>query len=283
MDHRLIEQLVSSFENLTDLNQRFRESLLADEALPTWLPAPYSQTHRVLATQALTQLWHDDTGDYPISGIVCASPETLAVARALNEAKRIFKDTISDIKQASGQKKTRASKLIERILTNEQGRPEHLVLALKKARIGHLNLLSCYRKVQILPVGLKSISWTWSRQHREINRITRQEAIQLLDSLENDDTRVTVSRLLDQHPDNEPLAYVKGISRQLRANLVWVEGDAIKRKPIVTSSIVLSQDTDLPRRLKWANEEAQPRLPRSDIEISAEPYIRALNLYKYIS
>ncbi|MDH5572748.1 MAG: hypothetical protein OEY89_13360, partial [Gammaproteobacteria bacterium] len=277
MDNTLIEKLIHKYNVLIALNEQFKESLSSDHLLPVWLPEPYLQNSRELAIKALTRLWNHDADDYPLSGMICASNHTAMIAVKLNTAKKEFKDVISEIKKDAGQQKTRVSTLIERVLSEEKGRPEAIVKALKKAQIGRLNLLDCYKKIQILPSNLKSISWTWAKQHKEINRISRQDAVDMIESLNGTETREIVSKLLDQHPEYEPLAYVKGINRQLRANLVWVEGNQIKRKPIVTSNIVVISDKTLPRKFKWANDDSPERLSRSDIEISSEPYIRALN------
>jgi len=283
MDNDLIEKLVRKYDTLIALNEQFQEALNNDHSLPVWLPEPHIQNSREVAVKTLTRLWNHDDGEYPLSGMICASRKTVIIAEKLNTAKLEFKSVISEIKEKTGQQKTRVSTLIERVLSDEKGRPEIIIDALRKARIGRLNLLFCYKKIQVLPPNLKSISWTWAKQHKEINRISRKDALAMLDSLNNTKTRMTVSRLLDHHPEHEPLAYVKDINRQLRANLVWVEGDSIKRKPIVTSNIVLLQDETLPKKYKWANDVSPDRLSRSDIEISSEPFIRALNLYKYLA
>lgn len=282
MDTKLVTELIDAFEKLSELNDNFKSSFHKDHHLPIWLPEQFSHQQREISASSLTKLWNEDDGDYPLSGIACSSSGTVQLALELNKAKEKFKKQIQKIKKETGQSNTRASKLIEKIVANEHGRSDDLVSALKKARIGRLNLLWCYKHIQILPPGLRSISWTWANHHKEINRVTHKDALKMIDGIESDSTKLTVSRLLDEHPAHEPLAYVKAINPQLRANIVWVKDDEIKRKPVVTSSIVLSQDVYIPAKLKWANAESHNRLSRSDIEIHPEPYIRALNLHKYI-
>jgi len=283
MDTKLVTELIVTFEKLSELNDKFKLSFQADHHLPVWLPEPFNCQQRDISASSLTKLWNEDDGNYPLSGIACSSSETIQLALDLNQAKDTFKKQIKKIKKESAQSNTRASKLIEKIIANEHGRSDVLVTALKNARIGRLNLLWCYKHIQVLPPGLRSISWTWANHHKEINRVTHKDALKMLDSLESDSTKLTVARLLDAHPEHEPLAYVKAINPQLRANIVWVQDNEIKRKPVVTSSIVLSQDAFIPSKLKWANTESHNRLSRSDIEIHPEPYIRALNLHKYIA
>jgi hypothetical protein len=210
---------------------------------------------------------------------------------AFNAAKDNFKEAIRDVKQLSGLKKTKIGRVIDQILTTESNVTPTALKQLKDLQAPNLDFIACYRKIQILPKHVKSISWTWMSQHKEITRVSVDEAIKMALRLENEFTRDAVLNQLYKEDASKPLAYIKPINSQLRANLVWkekLESDSIndhyetKRKTIVTSSIVLSQDSQLPR-IKWPIEKhPSPRLARSDRKIELDPIINVLHLHRYL-
>ncbi|MCE2029442.1 DNA replication terminus site-binding protein [Sessilibacter corallicola] len=319
----ILNTAIETFTELKRCKERFLQAFHSDDnyALPHWLPPKGgnvdAQEKRLIASiLSATTLSSspantvDKTLDKAInkttskitdnkepsqrirSGIVVTTEQVIDCAIQFNLAKDNFRDAIREVKNLSGLKKTKIGRIIDQILVKEPNVTPAALKQLKDLQAPNLDFIACYRKIQILPKNLQSISWTWMSQHKEITRVSLDEAIAMALKLENEFTRDAVLNQLYKEDPNKPLAYIKPINSQLRANLVWKEKVAsdqnneqayeTKRKTVVTSTIVLSQDGKLPR-IKWPVEN-QPshRLARSDRKIELDPIINALHLHRYL-
>ena len=292
MDSALVAGLLQAYEALQEGCGAFARAARADAGLPLFLPHPagHEGSERDAAIDSLTQLWHLEPGAAPVeAGLLCASAATVAAAVALNQRKQDFQAAVQAIRAiGKRQDKVRITRLIERVLHEEGRRTEALREALATARINRLDLLRCYAKVRILPAGLESIRWTWAKTHSAIVQVTLDEAIEMATHLANPATSATALELLYRLPRHEKLAYKKQLPNQLRANLVWLEGDQRLRKAVTISGVVLCQSPTLPRYL-WRDNPAlkdsppSERVARTDVGIEATPYVRALNLHRYLA
>ena len=291
MESARIADLLQRYEALATACATFGRTVQADNDLPLLLPT-YNQAaggEREAAARALTRLWHPDIGESLVSaGMLCASTDTLAAAESLNAAKQAFKSAVAAVRDHCLKDKTRLDTLIGRLLKEEGRRNAALKGALAIAHINRLDLVRCYSQVRILPSDLRSISWTWATAHSTIHRVTQAEAVELAQKLNDQDARETALSLLATVSPGDSLAYKKTNANQLRANLVWYDGEVLRRKAITISGIVLSQDPHLPRYVwrddpaKLTPEQRPDRLPRIDTIIEEHPFIRALYLHRYL-
>ncbi|GAB2197728.1 hypothetical protein [Sessilibacter sp. MAH4] len=334
-----LHQVAEHYEQLKSAKSAFLSIFLSDanKTLPHWLPITGENIHaqeKPLIAQFLTSLENQnyadligriikcrnnsgilpqkntvtvgdgkDTNEFEFNntpaGIICVNPETILAANHFNTAKDAFRESINVVKTLSGLKKTKVGRIISQVLVSNDLSKEKIGERLADFLSPHLDLIACYRKIQILPKQLNSLSWTWMTQHREITRVHLDDAIKMALKLEDDYTRDAVLSQLYKEDSSKPLAYIKPIKPQLRANIAWREEQqnealedknehdkkkhkpSVKRKTIVTSSILLCQDTRLPR-LKWPKDNLPShRLERSDKKIEDHPIIHALQLYRY--
>ncbi|GLS28144.1 DNA replication terminus site-binding protein [Marinibactrum halimedae] len=285
------ESLLSSFDQLRLSIEQLKGRLQQDPAeLPFWLPPEHEQENanailssRDRVIRALTSLWRYEQEDFPLSGICCASPQAIECALAVNAAKQQFKASVTHFKTVAGIQKDKITRVLDQIISTEGAREAELASSLNISGLSRLHLIWCYRQILILPPKLQSISWTWMKKHREITRLSVDDAMKLALKLEDPITRESTLQQLQHEDSSQPLAYIKPIAQQLRANIVWEEDQEKQRKLIITPTVVLCQDASLPR-LKWPDppEQAQSRLERSDRKIEPHPIIPALNLYRYL-
>ncbi|MFK5893925.1 MAG: hypothetical protein QM504_11955 [Pseudomonadota bacterium] len=261
-------------ESLADANR-----VIATGDLPVWLPEPFAED-RKLAADAITECWNQDEKVYPLTGLICVSPEHLDILAKANQHKAKFKKEITKLKNSVSEKKASLHKMIE---SAGNGRDEDVAEAMQVLRISRLNLLWCYRQILVLPKNLDSVSWTWASSHKSIDPITYEKALALTDKyIEDDDKKDLIKEILKNHQKRK-LARVKKVVPHLRANITYLEGDVTKRKMVSTATVIVSQDEKLPR-IRWPEKDMRnTRLSRSDIKLNPEPIIKALGIYTYFN
>lgn len=283
--------LGEKFGHLKHAQHAFKTAFMAadEEQPPCWIP--HIESDRRTALAAMTPLWQQDRAEFPESGICCAAitPERIDTivdyAHALNRTKDDFQKAVTHFKQCVVPKgtKTKITRLMDQVLAQEGERDPHLAAQFKALGLSAIHLIWSYRKVHVLPKQLISIRWTWMKKHKEITRITLDQAFEMAAKLEDPYTRDSIEKQLSKENPNHPLAYIKPIKPQLRANLVWKEDGEKMRKTIITPTVLLSQDPSLPI-IKWPvdPEVAPKREARSDKKIEEDPIILALHLYRYL-
>ncbi len=278
MSDYLLINLYDAFKKLQkNLDETNR--VIAAGNLPVWLPESIEPS-RQLAANAMTECWYQDEKVFPLSGLISVSPDHLDIITnpetGTNKLKKNFKAEIIKLKKASKKKKVSLDKMIESV-----GRDEEVAEAMKILRISRLNLLWCYRQILVLPKGLDSVSWTWASAHKSIRPVTYQEALALVDKdIENENSKKLIREILNNHK-NRKLVQMKKVVPHLRANITYFVNDEKKRKMITTPTVVISQDTVLPR-IRWPEKDIKnTRLSRSDIKINPDPIIKALGIYTY--
>jgi hypothetical protein len=277
-----INQVKIGFEGLLEASAAFRDSLIADEGLPLYLPELKEDfpdlsdaMARKKCAEALTVMWHEEPGNgLPRAGIVCSSVATINAAERLNEAKSIFKSAVLEIReQDDGKNKSSMERYVTSMLKD----------VLATVRINRIHLLNCYKAIRILEPGLCQLTWTWAQLHSSIKNLSFDEAIELINSEAPDEQVEYFNQLLAQVPSNLQIVRKKPISNQLRANVVYGER---RRKMVTVSGVMLTPDPKLPlNRIKWKKEpigdakHAEKRLTRCDSVIPEDPYIEILHLY----
>lgn len=281
----LVQNLLDMYEQLDSHRHRLADAVRKD-ALPMFLPdytgEPGKESEMAIAS--MIQIWHLNIDEAPLlsAGVVCASPSTVAAAKQLNEAKGNFKRAVAALR--GNDTKTKLDHLVERAMHKEGERGGELLLAMRRARLGQLNLKRCYAQVLVLPAGLTSISFTWATTHSVIESITVAQATKMAEKLQNDETRKTVIDLLSEFSPGDQLAYKKKLPNQLCANLISKDGDDLRKKSVTISGVVIHQGDTLPYSI-WRSDpgKARPRVPRHDLAIESEPYIKALCLHRYLA
>lgn len=279
--------LTRAYEALLDTQIKFKHAILSEATLPCFLPGfqGSSAEGRHHAIPAMIRNFYlDEEEDEQLTGLICASTDTLETVALMNDAKDQFQQAISVVRELGGSKKTALDKLVDRALHREGRRTEELDLALSRLQLHRLDLLRCYAHIRVLPPKLESISWTWATRHSSIKLIEFEEAETMANALPVPGTRMAVLHALSQLKPGEKLAMKKSLPNTLRANIVFWEEGIRKRKAINVSGILLSPDLTLPKHILWRDDpgESPLRLERSDVSIQKTPYIPALNLYRYI-
>ena len=290
MSFGLISTLLKKYHALDAANEYFAECLRKDANLPFWLPENPEWKDKELVIQALTQLWKPESNEIlPRAGIVCSSPSTMRAATTLNKRKSEFKTAVQAVRNKGQSEKTRIDVLIDRVLKQQdkskRKRIEELTLALRRAQLNRLDLVRCYTQIRSLEKNLRSMSFTWAKSHSVIQQVPLEEAKERAEHLANEQTKKIALDLLNALKPGTVLAYKKSLPNQLRANLVYFDGDGVKRSAVTISGPVLSRDPKLPPKMIWRDnpqdQDVAARLTRTDSTVEIEPYVKALNLHLY--
>jgi len=289
--------ILEAFKHLKSSQASFCAAIShADRDRPAWVEG--LDDHAILHTsdlhqtrqavsQHLRKLWYQpsDTLRYP--GLIACSTNTLALLQAVNHRKAQFEQLMIRLRKDINAPGAKLNQLLSAAL-GDAHEDIHQVIEDVGMKGIHLNL--CYRKFQQLPTTIDSVSWTWSLRSRSIKTLSVQQALTLARK-KHTGTEVLHSmeaqlRLLDPE---ETLALVKPVQPVLKANLVFRDSEGrTVRKLITAHSPLFYEDTGqgLPRK-KWPGypdeDNIPPRLPRAQRFLAPSPYIKALNLYRYLN
>lgn len=260
-----------------------------DDILPVWVPRTEmelmeNQNMRFKAIQVYRALWYEESQDgretLTCPGIVGASLETLASARACNIAKDEFKAAVLALKSLGREKMNGAMIDLHR-------RWETVATAMRRLGAARLNLKQAYRHIPLLNRCPLKIGFTWSKQGRVIQRTSVAEARRLLEQrVETPQVQLDLRRLTEISSD-EPLARVRGVCPHLRANIVFAEleqADVSRRLMQAPLPILvpLQRGERLPEFVAVTPEPPlNPRLRRADVRIEDEPFLPSIRVYRY--
>ncbi len=287
-----INQLLIKTTYMFNQRDLFYECAMEDVQRPVFLPEMDMKNHsshhqRQLAIASGCRLWFDEeTSQYPKTGCLSSSNETIALAKAYNDSKTAFKEQIQLIRALGNEHKlnkhhAKSAYFIEQLLLAGGRRNETLIKSFKTLGIERLDLQKCYTKIRILPPKLESVSWTWAKSHSEIHQVSYGQVLDICKELAPDDPiRIRALSQLSKLSQNEKLAYKRQKKPQLRANITFTENNNIQRKAITVSGILLTSNETLPR-FRWPNDNDQTRLNRIDRSIEDEVFIQGLHLYRY--
>ncbi len=296
---RLVLELYEQYQAMAEAGLQLKEAAALDaRSHPVYVPTfaaneeeRGSNAARDAALQSMTRLFKAELGDTSTeAGILCASAETVAAVERLNSAKAAFKQAVAEIRALPHSAEMTAksiTKLIEDEITVRGYRTPELRQAMSIAGIGALDLKRCYAQIRIMPPNLDVFSWTWTTNHSRLKKFTLDEVAKLIDKLPEAKLEAAgVARvLLGKCKPGEILVRKAQLKNQLRANYAWREGDAVIRESCPISGMVIAQQTTLPRKL-WRDNPAHSETTAERLQrlstISTEPYIKVLNLYRYI-
>ncbi|MDS4071416.1 MAG: hypothetical protein RKO24_17545 [Candidatus Competibacter sp.] len=281
--------LLDSFETLRAQLDAVCSAVRRDEVLPAWVSRTEAeQTEnldmRLKAIQLYRALWYEDGRDgretLTCPGIVGASLDTLAAARACNAAKDAFKAAILALK-ALGRVEASAA------MADLHRRREPVAAAMRRMGAARLNLKQAYRHIPLLEERPIKIGFTWSRQGRVIQRTSMAAARRMLEQrVETPQILLELQRLAEIRGD-EILARIRGVCPHLRANIVFPARDdsGVRRRlmqaplPILVS---LRRGEFLPEFVPVAPEPpVSLRLRRADVRIEDEPFLPSVRIHRY--
>jgi hypothetical protein len=286
MFSELVMDLTKAYGQLESCCKNFGDAVRQDEGFPVFV---FNQNNEMdfckeRAIGSATRRWRSDIDENePISGIICCSENSVEQVIKLNDAKDLFKNAVSALKEKDGAYgKSRIDKLIDKVLKTEGRRNEELSLALQRVQIGRLDLLKCYSQIRILPKEILSVRWTWAKKHRAIISLSVKDGLKMADNLENPKAKEIALNILSRMNIDDKLAFKKTLKNQLKANIKWLEDDSMKRDQLPISGILVSRNPMLPQDFKLPNMKSQEtRVKRSDKKIDDEILVKALNLHKY--
>ncbi|MFO1421289.1 MAG: hypothetical protein U1F59_10245 [Candidatus Competibacteraceae bacterium] len=281
--------LLDSFETLRAQLDAVCSAVRRDEVLPAWVSRTEAEQienldMRLKAVQLYRALWYEDGRDgretLTCPGIVGASLDTLAAARACNAAKDAFKAAILVLK-ALGRVEANAA------MADLHRRQEPLAAAMRRMGAARLNLKQAYRHIPLLEERPIKIGFTWSRQGRVIQRTSMAAARRMLEQrVETPQVLLELQRLAEIRGD-EILARIRGVCPHLRANIVFPARDdsGVRRRlmqaplPILVS---LRKGEFLPEFVPVAPDPPlNPRLRRADVRIEDEPFLPSVRIHRY--
>lgn len=277
--------IITLKEAITTLDDQLHElkKIVRNRYGPAWFPGigPVADgvhsPQRTQASKSLTQL-HNEQGWTPLeAGIVYCPPEAANLIAEINEQKAHVKEIIKELRQGETKGSTIAT-----MAAGYQGQDPNVNEALARLNLPRLNLLWAYRQIHLLPQGLSTVSWLWTRPNA-IKRVSVKEALEMAENLD-ERAREYAIRVLASISPSQPLAYVKPVSEHLRVNISWIpKGEKnLKRRMMTPSTVMLFQDSELPR-IRWpVRGEKSTRLPRRDRKIERDPIIKSLRLHCYM-
>ena len=289
-------EILESFKKLQSARSVLCAAICsADADLPAWTES--IDARRPLGTSELSearqsfsrhigQLWYqvDEPLRYP--GLLACSPNTITLLQALNHQKARFERLMVRLRKDIN---APGAKLAQLLGAADGKRDEDVNKLLEDAGMKGINLSLCYRRFQQLPNTIESVSWTWSLHSRAIKTISVQDALELagkkFSGKEIIDSMVAKLQLLDP---SAPLAIVKSVQPALKANIVFkdIAGRTVRKQITAHSPLFyLDNGKGLPRK-KWPGlpDDYHPpaRLSRGTRFLEDTPYIKALNLYRYL-
>jgi hypothetical protein len=218
--------------------------------------------------------------------LIACSPNTITLLQALNNRKAQFERLMVKLRKDI---KAPGAKLAQLLRVTGGKRDEDINQLLKDVGMKGINLSLCYRRFHQLPDTIQSVSWTWSLRSRSIRTLSVQEAMDLagkkLAGMETLGSIVARLNLLDP---GDPLAIVKPVQPALKANIVFqdIAGRTVRKQITAHSPLFyLDNGKSLPRK-KWPgfpDEDHMPaRLRREQRFLEDTPYIKSLNIYRYL-
>jgi len=295
---RYTKELYEKYLDMAQTCLSVKKAVISDrKEYPVYVPTlgrsnedKISFAAREAAIDSMTQLFKLNDGETVVeTGILCASPSTVATIQDLNTAKNEFKKAIQDIKEYQKKKEIAVKRIVNIIndeLVDRGYRTQTLKRAMGSAGISSLDLKRCYATIRILEPELDVFSWTWATGHTRLKTYTIENAVKLVSKLPQDQDKAAKAALsaLARCKPGETLVQKKPLKNQLRANYAYIEEGLIKRSACPISGVVIAQQKNMPRYCWRDNpatlEHSVPRLKRVS-SIDPEPYIKVLRLHRY--
>jgi len=164
-------------------------------------------------------------------------------------------------------------------------RSPQVVRTLRRMGLARLHLKQCYRQIPCLIRRPLKVSWTWAHT-KAITRLSVREAEQLLHQKEKTKSVAYELSKLYTLDAQEPLAIVQQLAPHLRANLVFPDGQGIRRS-MVKGTVPLfypAEDLKLPELHLPPEKEVHPeeKTIRSDVQLESKPFLASVRIHRYL-
>jgi hypothetical protein len=222
----------------------------------------------------------DDVNQSPVClGIIGVNTDTLKRAHAVNAAKAKFKDACTPLQGVR-----------VRIPVKGESSPTKAIpairVALRNIQRSDLNLLAAYRKIPILDVPPKTVTYTRANT-RAVYRKTVEEIAELLNHL-NSPAAIADRELLSSLDRRiTHLALVKSRYQNIRANVLYSRLDSKGRGRVQISSelpliYAIGRHPEMPEIHFPTSDKnsGQPARTRKS-KLESQPLLRALPVYRY--
>ncbi|MAY37863.1 hypothetical protein [Spongiibacter sp.] len=245
------------YHRLLNAQSNVMDAIMADgrgdDPYEVFAPLPSGQRGleaRVALAKSIKNVFGalQDDGSEPLSGLVCASPETIAAVVELNSAKEELKSAVAHIKK-----------------TEEAGhgsagfRPVELQRVMKEVGFAATDLKRVYANIRILEAGVHRVSWTWAVNHRTYKPISPDVLERRLAGLEQENpsaaelARDRLSKAKDPRP-----ATLYSLPDQLRVNYSFGEKGSRVNKGYPVSGVLVVPQKSLPI-VKWVDRDSHRR------------------------
>ncbi|RMD71659.1 MAG: hypothetical protein D6819_01030, partial [Gammaproteobacteria bacterium] len=224
--------LVKAIQHLEQALDATLASMRMDWELPAWVWQQEGERARESAIQAISQIEYED-GQMPNAALFCpgllgASRETLALAKALNEAKDHLKKAFQSMQPF-------------KVKVEEGGRTITLPLAtytLQSIGRARLHRIQAFRKLVIMEERPDRLGFTWAHT-RTIVRIDADEARRKLLRLGSDAAIEAQLEKLELLSPGEKLAVVLPTATHARVNVAWRKGGQVVRRQVKSALPIL--------------------------------------------
>jgi hypothetical protein len=288
--------VLECFDSLISLLIELSKGIKSDANFVAWIQEddfPIASKYpssdvRMRAIEIYNQC-HYQNNQAPREIIVCAgfigsSEDTIQIANQVNIAKDNFKQSIIALRKANISPKD--NWLVEQLENKLHKRSDQTQQTLSNMGLSRLHLKQCYRKIPILKLNPKKISWTWAHT-KAIKRITAKDAFDLLAKKSSQPGIQLQIAKLAQIPQSEPLAIVQELAPHLRANVVYKTYNHETERKMIKGPvpILFPADTATPwPEFKPPNKKQQRdtnRVTRSDVKIESESFLPAIRAHRY--
>jgi hypothetical protein len=272
--------LFSHFEKLRASTTAFSRSI-EHENRSYWL-ADWSLKGQITnLEEALLDLWYHEDQDgretriFP--GLIGLSREQITFANEINQLKDQFRTLVHQVKEDDNANwreiQGRLAKRYHSLNDN-----------LSREGLNRLHLKQVFRHIPLVVNRPEKVGFSWYTSGRSINKITKQEAYDLLCKLNTESAHIKIQiERLAAIQDSEPLARVQKQAPVLRANLIFAD----KKRRSLNVSLPLMfpyegqmelPDFNLPPMTPPSERQ---RLVRSDNKIEDEAYLPSIRVHRY--
>ena len=273
-------EVASSLQELERRIAAFTAAIAHSDAV-IWLDGdPKNVTRRACAAfAAIDYQSQDEVNTSTVClGLIGTNTEILRKAQAVNKAKETFKELCAPLHRVQ-----------VRIPVKGEKKPTQVMSAmrviLRNIQRSDLNLLAAYRKIPILDVPPKSVSYTRANT-RAVYRKTIEEIAEMLNNLNSSAAIADRELVANLNRRVTHLAWVKDRYQNIRANVLYSRLDAKGRGRIqISAELPLLYATGRrsePPEVHFPadTDGSKPKRTRAS-KLESEPFLQSLPVYRY--
>jgi hypothetical protein len=284
-------QVLETFSALHKAMQALGNTLLSETKRPAWMqPLKYPTLHHDSPHQAalnlIQQLQYQEgqEGREILIGVglFAVSQSTYEQVQDINKLKAAFKYSILTLK-AQNIKNTDEWLALEFEALLNKTRNEYTQDTLTRTGLSRLHLKQCYRQIPLLSQRPSKVTWSWANT-RSIKKITKQDAIALLQKKGSDEGIQDQIQRIEALDKEEQLAIVQTLCPHLRTNIVMDTPEGVKRFMLKGSLPLFYVDDGqpLPECCPPKIQKQSERAQRNDVRLDPQPFAPAIRAHRYV-